>query len=447
MEKKLKKLKINKHSFFVFIFLIPFFYIYAAELESENFIIKDSSFENFGEMTSTNFSLMGVLDQFSIGSSTANTFKLNSGFLYFPKVTSPVLSAVAGDEEVSLSWTPSVGFLGTNINGYLLGQSSVSGGPYTFASVGNITNATRSSLTNNQTYYFIIQSQDALGDIVAHSGEVSVTPVASSQPTGRGGSSGGNSGDTFISSEETQITIKGLAYPFAHMVILKDAVFGKEVVADSMGNFEATFKVSVGIYSFGIYAIDKDGFKSPTFGFSVNSRFGQTVTTSDIVVAPTIGADKSVVKFGNNIQFFGYAYPISSINIMVNSEKEILDQTKTDKYGRWFYTLDSSELEIGEHTAKSQTLAEQNLVSAYSAPVGFQVGSSDIYINNEYLKDSTCNSHGDINKDAKINLIDFSILMYFWNMNNPQNPCTDINMDGKVNLQDFSIMLYWWTGK
>jgi hypothetical protein len=57
-----------------------------------------------------------------------------------------------------------------------------------------------------------------------------------------------------------------------------------------------------------------------------------------------------------------------------------------------------------------------------------------------------CDTHGDLNKDGKINIVDFSILMYFWNQTNPSNPCADINKDGIVNLTDFSIMLYWWTG-
>lgn len=57
-----------------------------------------------------------------------------------------------------------------------------------------------------------------------------------------------------------------------------------------------------------------------------------------------------------------------------------------------------------------------------------------------------CDPHGDINKDGSIDIVDFSILMYFWHQTNPSNPCADINKDGVVNLIDFSIMLYWWTG-
>ena len=431
--------------------IITLFYIigisYAEEINSTDYKIKESSFGNTGSMSSSNFSLLGTLSQFQTGSNSSTTFKLNSGFLYFPKVTSPLLTASAGDSQVSLSWTASQGFLGTNIAGYSIGQSDVSGGPYTFTSVGNVTNAIRNSLTNGRTYYFIIRAQDVFGAFVANSSEVSTTPHSANIVTPPSGGGGGGGSDTSTPTSGTGITLKGLAYPSARIVILKDASLGKEVIADSDGNFQATFSVSEGIYSFGIYALDKDGFKSPTFGFTVNSRPGQTVTTSDIVVAPTITADKTIVKVGNVIKFFGYSYPISSVNIMINSEKEIIDKTTADKYGRWSYSLNSKELEKGDHTAKSQTVSSKILASSYSNALPFKVGDQDVLADNSKVKNSTCNTHGDINNDGKVNIVDFSILMYFWNKTNPSNPCANINKDGRVDLKDFSIMLYWWTGK
>lgn len=50
----------------------------------------------------------------------------------------------------------------------------------------------------------------------------------------------------------------------------------------------------------------------------------------------------------------------------------------------------------------------------------------------------------DLNADKKVDLVDFSILLYNWG--EPKNPKADLNNDGIVDLVDFSIMLYWWTG-
>ena len=56
----------------------------------------------------------------------------------------------------------------------------------------------------------------------------------------------------------------------------------------------------------------------------------------------------------------------------------------------------------------------------------------------------SCNG-ADFNRDGKVNSVDFSILLAFWQKLPPfKNPCVDINKDGKVNSVDFSILLYQW---
>jgi hypothetical protein len=52
-------------------------------------------------------------------------------------------------------------------------------------------------------------------------------------------------------------------------------------------------------------------------------------------------------------------------------------------------------------------------------------------------------ARSDINGDNKVNLTDFSILLFNWNTTDPD---ADINQDGIVNLTDFSILLFQWTG-
>jgi hypothetical protein len=49
----------------------------------------------------------------------------------------------------------------------------------------------------------------------------------------------------------------------------------------------------------------------------------------------------------------------------------------------------------------------------------------------------------DLNKDGKVNLVDFSIMLTAWNSANAN---ADINEDGRVGLADFSILLFNWTG-
>ena len=61
-------------------------------------------------------------------------------------------------------------------------------------------------------------------------------------------------------------------------------------------------------------------------------------------------------------------------------------------------------------------------------------------------KDSSGYYTADLNRDGKVNAVDFSILLGAWKKKPPyKNPRVDINKDGKVNAIDLSIMLYQWT--
>ncbi len=52
---------------------------------------------------------------------------------------------------------------------------------------------------------------------------------------------------------------------------------------------------------------------------------------------------------------------------------------------------------------------------------------------------------GDVNKDNRVNLVDFSIAAYWYRRLSPP-ASVDINGDGRVDLIDFSIMAFYWTG-
>ena len=162
--------------------------VLADELTSSNFRFLDSVAVPVAFSTSTGFQLFGAISQISIGTSTAASFNLNSGFLYYPLVSTPVVSATGGNGQASLSWTASEGFLGWTVSGYNIGQASVSGGPYSYMSVGNVTSNTVSGLTNGAAYYFVVRPQDAFSNSIATSSEVSATPVA---PASSSSSAGG----------------------------------------------------------------------------------------------------------------------------------------------------------------------------------------------------------------------------------------------------------------
>jgi hypothetical protein len=60
---------------------------------------------------------------------------------------------------------------------------------------------------------------------------------------------------------------------------------------------------------------------------------------------------------------------------------------------------------------------------------------------------AACNHPPDVNHDTRINLVDFSIMAFWWRRAVLPDNANDLNCDNVVNLADFSILAYHWTGR
>jgi len=81
------------------------------------------------------------------------------------------LRAIAGNAQVSLTWTASAG-----ATSYHVKRSATSGGPYTQVAQPTTTSDTDTGLTNGTTYDYVVSALNAAGES-ANSAEVSVTPA------------------------------------------------------------------------------------------------------------------------------------------------------------------------------------------------------------------------------------------------------------------------------
>jgi lysophospholipase L1-like esterase/fibronectin type 3 domain-containing protein len=82
------------------------------------------------------------------------------------------LSAVAGNTQITLSWTASSGATSYNVK-----RSTVSGGPYTTLATGiTATTYTNTGLTNGTVYYYVVSAVNTAGES-ANSNQASATPV------------------------------------------------------------------------------------------------------------------------------------------------------------------------------------------------------------------------------------------------------------------------------
>lgn len=416
----------------------------GTSISSDNFRVIDSQHSIFGGISSSSsssFILTATMGDFAIGSSSITSFGLRSGFLYFPKVTAATLNtATAGDGQVALAWTAATAYQGWSIGGYNVCHKST--GSYTCVDVGNVTSYTKTGLTNGTTYTFKIEAYDGLTakNVIAESNEKTAAPASAATPTptptptpAAGGGGGGGGG--YTAPDYGTVVVKGISYPQSTVTVLIDGVEVSSVRADDQGQFDVTLNnVIAGARTIGLYATDLNGRKSITVSFSVTVTVGATVTLSSVLLPTTIDISATQLKKGEILRIFGQGAAQAAVDVHVQSE-EIITKTTTDSSGAYSIRFDTAKLTEDEHITKSRATI-YDLVGPFSRVLQFFVGRTP-----QQLKSA------DLNKDSRVNLIDFSILLYWWGTNNAKGlDIADINADKKVNIIDFSIMLFQWTG-
>src|SRR5690606_13680648 len=149
---------------------------------------------------------------------------------------------------------------------------------------------------------------------------------------------------------------------------------------------------------------DKDGVSSLPFSFPVFISLGSSIEVSGIFLSPTIDVDKSQVRRGDDIVIFGQTVPGSEVTIEVNSETQVFVNTISDESGVYLYNFNSAPLEYGAHSGRSKTNLETGESSGFGKRVAFMVGNQNI---EKELGIKECGA--DLNRDKRVNLVDFSI--------------------------------------
>jgi hypothetical protein len=423
------------YSLFVITVLLPVF-VLADVYSSSNFQVLDPVIDlGGGRSTSSSFDLLQSFGQYMLGTTTATNFNMQSGFLTYPVASSPVLSATAGAESVDLAWTASQAFVGWSVSGYDLGVSTASGGPYDYEDVGNVLTYTKSGLTGGTTYYFRIKVKDAFGNQIALSNEASAVPTSAEAPPGGGG------GPLQPSIPPEQVVFSGKAYPLSTVILLKDAQIVTSVFADANGDFRVSSGgYTAGNYLFSIYARDIVGRSSRLLTFPTIIKGDEVVVISGIFIPPTIEANKIEVRFGDNIVFSGQTAPRTDV-VLVVSPPDLYSKIVSDVNGNYVYNIDTSRLDYGPHGARTKALID-DISTIFGYAVEFEVGDENILVEPD---GRPCPSYGDFNNDCRVNIVDFSILMYwFFRVDFPD--VVDTNNDEIIDIYDFSVMAYYWTG-
>ncbi|MDO8264982.1 MAG: dockerin type I repeat-containing protein [Candidatus Parcubacteria bacterium] len=240
------------------------------------------------------------------------------------------------------------------------------------------------------------------------------------------------------------VIFQGKAFPSAFITILKDNYVAATFLADSKGTFyKNLIGLPAGMYSFGIRAQDSEGRDSVTLNFKTELINGFTVDISGIFIPPTISVSSSNIKKGESVDILGQVFDGSDVNAFIFPEG-IFVKAENLIFGRWLLKLDTGQLAEGEHNVRAKAFfnGEQSL---FSESVSFFVSPSGEPAPTPTSTEPLACKGADLNSNGKVDLVDFSILLYFWGQNQPANACADMNADGVVDIIDFSIMMYYWT--
>jgi hypothetical protein len=401
----------------------------ATDYSSTDFIVRDPVISTSGGYaSSSSFQTYVSEGQTIIGENSSLSFIQRAGFLYFAVATAPVVTPTAGDVSVTLNWTASTAYLGASVASYAVGQSATAGGPYVFTDVGLVLSSVRNGLTNGTPYYFIIEARDADGQNLVRSGEVTATPVAGQNQAPGGGSVSANAA-----------TISGRTGSGQVITFLNGSQVAGTTTADSNGNFTKNLSgLTGGQYTFSIYGTDSAKRRTSLYSVPVTVPDGSTATVNGIILSPTLSASASEIKKGETLVFSGQAVPNSLVEFTLTpglSSASVIAGAD----GKYNYSLDTTNIPLGSYLARTLARLSPQVFSNLSFPLPFIVG-------NRTIKAPTVPiACGDFNSDIRVNLVDFSILVFWFNKSDPPARI-DCNSDNRIDLVDFSILMYYWTG-
>ncbi len=233
---------------------------------------------------------------------------------------------------------------------------------------------------------------------------------------------------------QTEVVLRGMAYPNSTVNILLNGQTLGSVQADSNADFlYTTTAVTPGTETFSFSATDDTGIASLLESVVFEVVQSAITTVANVFLPPSIGVSATSIVPGGLLTISGQSVPYAQVTTQIDGQASSTLVSAVDASGDWALQLDTGSIATGNHTAKALFMLGTSTESGFGQSVSFLVGSGT----------GSCSASTDLNGDGKVNLVDFSIFLTLWQSTGPRG---DFNCDGQVNLADFSIMLFNWTG-
>jgi hypothetical protein len=191
-----------------------------------------------------------------------------------------------------------------------------------------------------------------------------------------------------------------------------------------------------GTTNFGFWGTDRLGRRSVTWAFSVPITGSGRV--HGLIIPPTIIVTPTQLDVGGSITVQGESVPGATVEVSLSPSGRTA-MVVVAANGSYTATLSTTGLTPGVYDVKARTLLlPANDQSTWSQTI--QIGAG-------VPAPIGCNHPPDVNHDTRIDLVDFSIMAYWWHRDVGAENANDLNCDLKVDLADFSILAYHWTGR
>ena len=260
--------------------------------------------------------------------------------------------------------------------------------------------------------------------------------------SGGGGSSGGGSGGGGGRDRElpdTQVNISGRAYPSRTINFILDGDEVGSAQANGSGVFQFTTEWQPGTATLGLWATDFAGTRSITLNNTFDITQGAVTNLNEIILPPTVKVSNANFSPGTVLTVSGQSVPNATINLYIDKNNTPVATGQAGSNGQWSIEYNTSRLSSKEYALRARSISGTPPLtsqSGFSSTVQLFAGVT-----------GRTNTPSDLNRDTRINLIDFSILIFWWQTNGgDSNPPADINGNARVGLEDFSILLFNWTG-
>jgi len=283
-------------------------------------------------------------------------------------------------------------------------------------------------VNTNQMKLIITVTEDIEGNIIKNIGS-----VYSSKASGR------ISVTATIIPPYASVVISGNSAPGTFITITENrTVIGTDTAGVGGAFNKYLTGLSPGTHTFTIYGVDMSSRTTSLLDVTAITPIYQETTISDLLLSPTIEISSAVVNQDDDLISWGSAIIDGDISIFTEPHLRTY-YTSATELGNWAYTLDNiAEYIPGDYHIYSLVQNDLGSQSLFSNALQFTVESDISGGGGEACGDI---SRGDLNCDDSTNLIDFSILMYYWGST---NTTADIVSDSIVNLYDFSVMMYYW---